>query len=181
MVFSPTRWISTAPIAPNVVQTYLQVLHHCDMRVLARIQNPVRPLNFFATLGRGIRNAAQYRRLMVSHLGAVGTPDLVAQVAEFLLAYRQLHWCIVTGRCKGRLYASLRTNRPDAQAGQILREVFGNPRLAGGHGAIAGGSCRVGLDVAEEVWQEKEQALTARLMKRLRISSKVEPRKPFQR
>ena len=88
---------------------------------------------------------------------------------------------MVTGRCKGRLYASLRTNRTDVQAGEILREAFGNPRLAGGHGAIAGGSCRVGLDVAEELWREKEQALTSRLMKRLRISSKIEPRKPFLR
>lgn len=166
---------------PDVVQTYLQVLHHCDMRVLARIQNPVRPRNFFSTLGRGIREAAQFRRLMISHLGAVGTPDLIAQVAEFLLAYRQLHWCLVTGRCKGRLYASLRTNRPDVQAGQVLRDVFANPKQAGGHGAIAGGSCRVGLEAPEEVWQEKEQLLAARLKKRLRISTKVEPRKPFQR
>ena len=59
---------------PDVGPTYLQILHHCDMRTLARIQNPQRPLIFFATVGRGIRNASVYRRLMVSHLGAVGNP-----------------------------------------------------------------------------------------------------------
>ncbi|MBN2506203.1 MAG: DHH family phosphoesterase [Verrucomicrobia bacterium] len=166
---------------PDVLQTYLAVLQHCDMRLLARIQNPQRPQNFFATLGKGIRNATVSRRLLVSHLGAVSTPDLVSQVAEFLLAYRQLHWCLVTGRCQGRLHASLRTNRPDAQAGEVLREVFGERRLAGGHGAIAGGSCLVGLEAPDEAWAEREQTLTARLMKRLRISSEIEPRKPFAR
>jgi nanoRNase/pAp phosphatase (c-di-AMP/oligoRNAs hydrolase) len=166
---------------PDVVQTYLQVLQHCDMRLLARIQNPQRPQSFFATLGKGIRNATVYRRLLVSHLGAVSTPDLVSQVAEFLLAYRRLYWCLITGRCQGRLHASLRANRPDAQAGEVLRDVFGDRRLAGGHGAMAGGSCRVGQEATDEIWVCEEQALAARLLKRLRISSKVEPRKPFAR
>lgn len=166
---------------PDVVQTYLQVLQHCDMRLLARIQNPARPRQFFATLGRGIREATLHRRLLVSHLGPVDTPDLVSQVAEFLLAYRRAVWCLVTGRHKGRLHASLRTNRLEAQAGPVLRDAFDNPKQAGGHGPIAGGSCRVGLEAPEEAWQAKEQALQARLLKRLRISAQVEPRKPFVR
>jgi|YelNatPaOPRAMG01_1025707.scaffolds.fasta_scaffold13934_4 nanoRNase/pAp phosphatase (c-di-AMP/oligoRNAs hydrolase) len=165
----------------DVVQTYLQVLHYCDMRLLARIQNPVRPRQFFATLGRGIHQATLHRRLLVSHLGPVETPDLVSQVAEFLLAYRGATWCFVTGRHKGRLHVSLRTNRLEAEAGQLLREAFDNPKQAGGHGPIAGGSCRVGRDAPEEAWQAKEQAIQLRLMKRLRISAQVEPKKPFVR
>lgn len=164
---------------PDVVQTYLQVLHHCDMRTLARIQNPQRPRTFFSTLGRGIRDAMAYRRLLVSHLGVVSTPDLISQVAEFLLAYRRAQWCLVTGRCTGRLYASLRTDRTDAQAGEVLRDAFGDRRLAGGHGAIAGGSLRVGVDATEPAWAEAEQTLTVRLQKRLRISTRTEPRKAF--
>ena len=46
-----------------------------DMRTLARIQNPVRSRKFFATLGKGILNAAQHRRVLVTHLGPVETPD----------------------------------------------------------------------------------------------------------
>ena len=166
---------------PDVVQTYLQVLHHCDMRMLARIQNPVRSRKFFVTLGKGILEAAQYRRVLVAHLGPVETPDLVSQVAELLLAYRRVVWCMVTGRYKGRLHASMRTTRPDAQAGEVLRDAFGDPRNAGGHGTIAGGSCRIGLSATEEAWRERELTLQARLLKRLRISSKTEPRKPFVR
>jgi nanoRNase/pAp phosphatase (c-di-AMP/oligoRNAs hydrolase) len=163
----------------DVVQTYLQVLPNCDMRALARIQNPVRTRRFFSTLAQGIQGAALYRRLLVSHLGAVETPDLVSQVAEFLLAYRRVVWCLVTGRYKGRLYASLRTTRQDAPAGDVLRDVFENPRQAGGHGPIAGGSCRVGLDAGEDTWQAREHFLQDRLRKRLRLPCRIEPRKPF--
>jgi nanoRNase/pAp phosphatase (c-di-AMP/oligoRNAs hydrolase) len=166
---------------PDVVQTYLQVLQFADMRALARIQNPVRSRKFFATLSKGIRDAAQYRRLLVSHLGPVENPDLVSQVAEFLLAYRRIAWCLTTGRYKGRLHASLRTTKPDGQAGEVLRDAFERRNQAGGHGAIAGGSCRVGADATEEQWQQREQTLQARLLRRLRIAAKTEPRKPFAR
>jgi nanoRNase/pAp phosphatase (c-di-AMP/oligoRNAs hydrolase) len=163
----------------DVVDTYLQVLSHADVRMLARIQNPVRTRKFFATLSQGIRGATMYRRLLVSHLGTVETPDLVSQVAEFLLAYRRAAWCLVTGRYKGRLYASLRTNVAGAAAGEVLRESFGSPRAAGGHGVIAGGSCRVAIDATEETWQARELNLEERLRARLRIPNRVKSRKPF--
>lgn len=164
---------------PDVAQTYLQVLPHADMRALARIQNPVRPRRFFSVLGRGIREAVLYRRLIVTHLGPVDTPDRVSQVAEFLLTYRQAHWCFATGRFRGRLHASLRTIRQDAQAGEVLRDVFEKRHAAGGHGPIAGGSCRVGVDAPEEKWDERERLLAERLIRRLRIPARCGPRRPF--
>lgn len=164
---------------PDVAQTYLEVLHHADMRALARIQNPERPRKFFSLLGRGIRESVQYRRLLVTHLGGVDTPDRISQVAEFLLTYRGAQWCFVTGRYKGRLHTSLRTVRQDVQAGELLRDVFGQRNQAGGHGPIAGGSCRVGTEAPEEKWTERERLLTERLTGRLRIPARLEPRKPF--
>lgn len=166
---------------PDTVHTYFQVVQQADMRTLARIQNPTRSRRFFATLGKGITGARRFRKLLVSHLGEVETPDLVSQVAEFLLAYERISWCLVTGRYRGRLHASLRSTRIDAQAGEVLRASFANPRDAGGHGPIAGGSCRIGPDAAEATWQDREEQLQARLLKRLRIAASTEPRKPFER
>ena len=163
----------------DVVQTYLQVLQSADARTLARIQNPLRPRRFFSTLGRGIVSANRFRRVLVTHVGAVDTPDRVAQVAEFLVVCRRIVWCLVTGRYKGRLHASLRTTRTDVQAGEVLRDAFANPREAGGHGPIAGGSCRVGIDALEADWEKREQEIQARLLRRLRVSAKTQPRKPF--
>ncbi len=97
---------------PEVVRTYLRVVQQADMRTLARIQNPTRSRRFFVTLGKGIMETVRFRRLLVSHLGPVETPDLVSQVAEFLLACRGISWCLVTGRYLGRLHASLRNQQP---------------------------------------------------------------------
>lgn len=163
----------------ETIETYLQVLHQADMRVLARIQNPVRPQKYFACLAKGILEARLHQRLVVTHLGDVDTPDRVAELAEFLLAYRPVSWCLVTGRYKGRLHASLRSTRTRVEAGEVLRDVFENRDEAGGHGAVAGGSCPVGVGATPKSWKAREEILTARLVKRLGLPSRVEPRRAF--
>ncbi len=164
----------------DVIQVYLAVLNHCDMRLLAQIQNPPRSRRFFLTLGRAMDQAILNRRLLVSHLGFVENPDLVSQMAEFLLTYEHAQWSFCTGRYRGRICVSLRTSKSNVQAGSILRAIFDDPRKAGGHGAIAGGSYRLAKNPTEAAWQEAETQLQNRLFQKLRRAGKADHQKPFQ-
>ncbi len=164
----------------DIIQTYLAIIHHCDLRMLAQIQNPIRSRRFFVTLHRALGRAIVYRRLLVSHVGFVENPDLVSQMADFLLTYENVDWSFCTGRYRGRICVSLRTSKPNAQAANVLRAIFDNPKDAGGHDAIAGGSFRVGQDPSEEQWQKAEQTLQLRLFRKLRRSTKAAYRRPFQ-
>jgi len=165
----------------DVIQCYLDILPFCNMQALAQIQNPSRSRRFFSTLGRGIQNAAFRKGLIVSHLGAVENPDLVSQVADFLLTYQKAKWALCTGRYKTKLHVSLRAGYAGADAAQILRDCVKNERDAGGHGSIAGGSFRVSQSADEPAWEASEQAIVAKLMKRLRIAAKSEFYFPFRR
>ena len=165
---------------PDIIQTYLQLLPHCDMRALARIQNPARSRRFFHSLSKGIQSALVRRRLIATHLGAVENPDLVAQVADFLLSYKGIQWAFCTGRYKAKLHISLRINNPNAEAGEILRDIVVNKGDAGGHNGIAGGSVWVGEKASEETWRETELQLAQGLMKRLRIPIKGDLYYPFR-
>ena len=136
--------------------------------------------SFFVTLHRALNNAILHRRLLVSHLGFVDNPDLVSQMADFLLTYEGTQWSFCTGRFRGSIYASLRTSMSNAQAAEVLRFVFDNPRQAGGHATIAGGSCRISKNPTEEQWQEAERRLQEKLFRKLRRASKAEYRRPFQ-
>ncbi|PIQ86592.1 MAG: hypothetical protein COV74_04230 [Candidatus Omnitrophica bacterium CG11_big_fil_rev_8_21_14_0_20_45_26] len=164
----------------DVVDTYLGVLHSCDMRALARIQNPVRPRTFFMTLRKALQDAMMKRRLIVSHLGFVKNPDLVSQVADFLLTNKGINWSVCTGRYNGKIYVSLRAASPNAEAGEVLRDIFESKDEAGGRGTVAGGSFHIGLGAIEELWKEEEQALIQRLTKRLRIPAKGQFYFPFR-
>jgi nanoRNase/pAp phosphatase (c-di-AMP/oligoRNAs hydrolase) len=149
------------------------------MKMLAKIQNPLRSRTFFATLGKGIQRAMAYRRLIVSHLGEVSNPEQVSFVADFLVNYERVSWSFCTGRYKGSLHLSLRAKATAARAGDVLRDVVENRNEAGGHGTIAGGRCKVGKTASEEKWTELEQRLQSRLTKRLRIRTSGEFRRIF--
>lgn len=165
----------------DIFQTYLNLLPYCDMRALAHIQNPTRSRKFFLTLQKSIQEAKTCRRLIVSHLGQVENPDLVSQIADFLLTYQRMHWALSTGRYRGHLHVSLRIARPTtAQAGEILRDVFDKKEDAGGRGEIAGGSILVGHPKPDHSWEEAEEELVQRLKKRLRIPVKSEYHLPFK-
>lgn len=163
----------------DTIKTYLEVLPFCDMRALARIQHPSRTRRFFVTLQRGIKNALVCEKLVLSHLGAVENPDLVSQIADFLLAYKEIRWSLVTGRYGGRLYVSLRAVNPHTAAAATLRASFVNPQDAGGHETIAGGSFEVGRGAEEAVWKDAEIGLTQRLLERLGVSTKRTFYPPF--
>lgn len=165
----------------DVVQTYLQILPHCDMKELAHIQNPVRSRKFFTILGQAIQNTFSRRGILIAVLGYVDNPDLVSQIADFLLTYKTAHWVLCFGRYRGKLYVSLRTNKVNVQAGEILRDIMIKRGKAGGWGPIAGGSIDVGREASDETWQEVGRALTERFLKRVRVSSKNEWLRPFRR
>jgi len=166
---------------PSIIDTYLHLLPRCDIRRLARIRNPVRSRRFFATLAQGIRDAVARGPLIVSHLGPVDSPDLVSETAEFFLTHEKSRWALCTGRHEGKLHVSLRTSGSRTSAGQVLRDVSPDHRLAGGHGAIAGGSFLVGTEATEEEWAAIEQSLQRRLTRRLRIPSKGGFRRLFSK
>ena len=166
----------------DIIQTYLDILPLCDMRALIRIQNPPKSKKFFSTLNRGLEGARAFRGVIVSHLGVVEHPDLVSEIADFLLTYKGMERSLCTGRYKDKLHVSLRSNRPTDETPEILRDIFDDRKEAGGHDMVAGGSFHVrGKDKAESRWQDAESLLVARLLKRFRLSAKADFYKPFQR
>lgn len=161
---------------PDIIKTYLTLLPLSDIRALARIQNPPRSKHFFEGLVRGIEKAAIHRKLIISHLGPVHSPDVVAQMADFLLTYERMHWSFCTGRFGENLHLSLRVLNPDTSASEILRSIVSDQGQAGGHGPIAGGRVHVGYNISDELWKEKEDALSLLLKKKLKIRQKTNGR-----
>jgi len=151
------------------VEAYLKLLPLCDLRLLARIQNPSRSKRFFATLVKGIAGARVCRHLIVSHLGSVENPDLVSQIADVLLTAEGMNVSFCTCRYGPHLHVSLRTAHPQSRAGKILQDVITDRGQAGGHGQIAGGKVTVGNRASADQWETVERSLTARLKTRLYI------------
>lgn len=153
----------------EIIDIYLDILPYCDMKVLTRIQNPAKPQAFFKTLRYALNEAKVCRGLVVAHLGFIKHPDLVSEIADFILGSHVATRALCTGRYLDKLHISFRTRRPNDDAPKILRSAVEDPSNAGGHDSIAGGNFKVSSDSASPLWAEKEETLTRRLLKKLKI------------
>jgi nanoRNase/pAp phosphatase (c-di-AMP/oligoRNAs hydrolase) len=110
-----------------------------DHVLLARIQNPRLPLSYFGDLHTALERLETVDSLILSHLDEVGQPDIVPELADLLLRMEGKTWSLCTGYYGDRLYLSIRTTNPRADAGALMRRLIGRRGKGGGHGRTAGG------------------------------------------
>ncbi len=115
------------------------LLPNIDNRALARIQRPRLPLSYFETTHRALEGLLAVETLIVTHLREVDQPDIVPEIADLLLRLEGKTWALCTGAFEARLYVSVRTSNPRADAGRLVRRLIGRRGKGGGHGMTAGG------------------------------------------
>jgi hypothetical protein len=98
------------------------------------------PRGHFVALDKALRSARVYGDVIAANLDELSYPDLVAEVADLLLAYEGAKFVLCGGRYKDKVYVSLRTDPGYRRAGSLMRQVIGALGAAGGHGTMAGGS-----------------------------------------
>jgi len=140
---------------------------YTNKRRLAKIENARVPREYFRIFRDGIDHATLYDKVIVSMLGEVKYPDMVAEAADFLLRLDQAEWAAAIGVFGDAAHCSLRTAARDTTAGVIRPRVLGR-RIAGGHDMIAGGRVPLGPDPAEHVKAACE--LRTRLLRALGVS-----------
>ncbi len=111
---------------------------YANKRRLAKIENARVPRVYFRAFHEAIERAVIYGGVVVSILPKVQYPDMVAEVADFLLRLDEAEWSCAIGTFDRYVHVSLRTTDREASAGDVLRRVLGS-RSAGGHDMIAGG------------------------------------------
>jgi nanoRNase/pAp phosphatase (c-di-AMP/oligoRNAs hydrolase) len=116
---------------------------YANKRRLAKIENARVPRVYFRAFRDAIDRAVINGNVVVSILPSVEYPDMVAEVADFLLRLDEVDWACAIGTYRDHLHVSLRTTERDVNAGDLLQRVLGT-NAAGGHDMIAGG--RIAID-----------------------------------
>ena len=111
---------------------------YTNKRRLAKIENARVPQVYFRAFRDAIERAVIYDRVVISILPEVQYPDMVAEVADFLLRLDDVEWACAIGTYNQNLHVSLRTTEREVNAGDILQRVLGSDS-AGGHDMTAGG------------------------------------------
>ncbi len=141
---------------------------HTNKRRLAKIENARVPAEYFRGFRDAIEEAKVYDKVVISVLHEVQYPDMVAEVADFLLRLDGAEWVAAMGFYNKWLHVSLRTSNRDINAGDLLQRVLGS-KSAGGHDMIAGG--RVRVDEGGVAMEKVAVKIKDRLLKALGVES----------
>jgi nanoRNase/pAp phosphatase (c-di-AMP/oligoRNAs hydrolase) len=125
---------------PADIEAYLWLFPRADKHLLGRIEHPDLPAEYFRLYHSAIARARLYgETAVVTDLGEVYSPDMVAEVAERLSFLEGMKWSLAFGTYRGQLYVSLRVRDRRMNAGKLMRDICEDRGgSAGGHGSMAG-------------------------------------------
>ncbi|MFN0063549.1 MAG: DHH family phosphoesterase [Myxococcaceae bacterium] len=145
------------------VDAYLWLFPRADKGQLARIEHPELPLRYFRLYHKAIERAVVYRNVVVTDLGEVYAPDMVAEVAERMSSLQGRKWSIALGTFRHQLYLSIRTRDRRMNAGKLTRDICADQGgSAGGHGSMAG--ARIPLAGSSAERSAKKRAILRRFL-----------------
>ncbi|MBN2009959.1 DHH family phosphoesterase [candidate division KSB1 bacterium] len=133
------------------IRAYLSIYPKSNIRTLAEIIRPKLPQSYFSILSKALGRAVTYRNLACIHLGDVDAPEIISEMADFILRRQQLSWSMCTGRFKQNLIISIRSSNQKAKAHDVIKHLVLNPQDGGGHEMIAGGFIPLANNRKEEL------------------------------
>jgi nanoRNase/pAp phosphatase (c-di-AMP/oligoRNAs hydrolase) len=140
-------------------RAYLALIPSVDHTMLYRMAHPKVPRAHFAALDQALRAARVYGNLVTANMGTLRYPDLVAEIADLLLAYDGAKAVLCVGRYEGSVYLSLRTEPAQRRAGSIMRAIVGTSGAAGGHGTMAGARLHTKVRSARDLAAEYDRVV----------------------
>ncbi len=121
------------------ITAFLVLYPMVNQRLLSQILHAEQPPEYFQMLSDSLRKARLYGRCVISDLGEVNNPDMIAEMADLLLRSENADWALCYAQFKDMLLLSMRTNQSDGDAGAVMRKIAGKSGTGGGHNMFAGG------------------------------------------
>jgi len=119
------------------VEAFLSLYPKANVRALGRIVAAPLPRAYFSQLRTVLDRAVVFGHSIVSSLGPLDTPEMIAESADLLLRVEGVEWVFCYGLVDDWLHASIRSSQRGANAGAVARRVAGRRGFGGGHQALA--------------------------------------------
>lgn len=143
------------------LHAYLEIFPRADLTLLNRIERPRISEQYFEAFHQALGASLIHGRALVSDVGRVENPDLVAELADFLIPLNIVDYALVMGRHEGRIYLSLRTRHEQDDAGRTIGAVVRELGTAGGHGRMAGAQIDLDGEAGDKAAEVKRRFLEA--------------------
>jgi nanoRNase/pAp phosphatase (c-di-AMP/oligoRNAs hydrolase) len=111
---------------------------YVDQKLLANIENARVSREYFKLMHCALEQSRIYDNVIIANIENASNPDIVAEVADFLMRLERIKWSFCFGSFNGDLIVSARTIDRNNDAGSLMRLAFSDVGTAGGHEMMAG-------------------------------------------
>ncbi|MHC4552774.1 MAG: DHH family phosphoesterase, partial [Planctomycetota bacterium] len=105
------------------IEAFTRLYEIANKRMLSEIQRGLVQRDYYQMLADGLKNATVYDNAIVTNLGRIENPDMIAEVADMLLRDEATDWIMVYGMCKDILMVSLRTYHAGGRADKVIAKI----------------------------------------------------------
>ena len=135
---------------------YLRLFPLTNKKLLYEITHPKLSIDYFMSLNTALEHTNVYDSILIANLWHVAFPEIVAEMADFLLRLEGVEIVLCMGHYAGEMIFSTRTVRHDLNMGDTVQRLVAGHGTAGGHGMMAGGKVdNVSSDQADMLKSEK--------------------------
>lgn len=110
-----------------------------NKRMLSVIQRGRVPRVYYQMLADALRNARVQGPAVITELGEIDNPDMIAEVADLLLREDETTWTMCTGVWNEKILVSIRTSEENKLAAKVMKRMVFRKGTGGGHLTYAGG------------------------------------------
>ena len=110
-----------------------------NKRMLSVIQRGKVPRVYYQMLADALRNARVQGPAVITELGEIDNPDMIAEVADLLLREDETTWTMCTGLWNEKILISIRTSEENKLAETVMKRMVFRKGTGGGHLTYAGG------------------------------------------
>jgi nanoRNase/pAp phosphatase (c-di-AMP/oligoRNAs hydrolase) len=135
-----------------------------NKRMLSVIQRGKVPRVYYQMLADALRNARVQGPAIITELGEIDNPDMIAEVADLLLREDETTWTMCTGRWNDKLLISIRTSEESNVAEDVMKRMVFRKGTGGGHLTYAGGQVPL-ADKTKAERQEIEKHVEEKFLK----------------
>lgn len=162
-------------VHPLDLEAYHSLVPLSDPAKLAAIAKPSLSRSYYMQLSDALDAILVGPTVAICPLGNVPDPDFVPEMADFAVRMEGVRWSLSFGYYELRMYLSMRSNDPEASAGELMQDVLDGFGRGGGHGMRAGGN----VDLSSSRSRlELERRITARFLSAVGAAGeKLEPLK----
>jgi nanoRNase/pAp phosphatase (c-di-AMP/oligoRNAs hydrolase) len=141
-----------------------------NKRMLSEIQRGRVHRQYFKMLADGLQNAKVQGKAIVTSLGEIENPDMIAEVADLLLRDDETLWTLCYGFSQNKALFSIRTSEPNGKASKVAHYISARRGTAGGHQSYAGGQIPLKKQTKKER-TEIEKLIPAKFLKKLALDN----------